>query len=73
MVPAARATSSTGKAAPVDGETPQSTTSLPIPAGTPAASSGDRSTVIMSMLTRPTMRVFTPPTSTGVPVGAWRG
>jgi uncharacterized membrane protein len=51
---------------------PHSVTSLPKPTGTPAAH-GVRSTVIMSMLTRPTRRVRTPFTSTGVPVSQWRG
>ena len=48
---------------------PHSVTSLPMP----ASGTGVRSTVIMSMLTRPTMRVRTPSTSTGVPVVQWRG
>ena len=52
---------------------PHNVTSLPKPASTPARCSGVRSTVTMSMLTRPTRRVRTPLTSTGVPVSQWRG
>ena len=39
----------------------------------PASGTGARSTAIMSMLTRPTVRVRRPLTSTGVPVGHRRG
>jgi hypothetical protein len=42
-------------------------------AAEPAPGTGVRSTASMSMLTRPTVRVRTPSTSTGVPVGQWRG
>ena len=48
---------------------PHSVTSLPMP----ACGTGVRSTVTMSMLTRPTSRVRTPSTRTGVPVTQWRG
>ena len=68
MVPAGCATSSMGSTAPLRAR-PQSVTSLP----KPASGTGVRSTVTMSMLTRPTTRVRTPSTSTGVPLGAWRG
>jgi hypothetical protein len=39
----------------------------------PASGMPSRSTVIMSIETRPTVRVRFPATRTGVPVGAWRG
>ncbi|MDT4819199.1 hypothetical protein FQZ97_523130 [compost metagenome] len=68
-MPAAWATSSMGSTAPVRAERPHSVTSAP----KAASGTGVRSTVIMSMLTRPTMRVRTPFTSTGVPVSQWRG
>ena len=48
---------------------PQSVTLLP----TPASGRPVRSTVSMSMLTRPTVRLLRPSTSTGVPVGQMRG
>lgn len=69
MVPAAEATSSIGNTASDDDARPHSVTSDPIP----AEPTGERSTTSMSMLTRPTSLVRTPSTSTGVPVGAWRG
>jgi hypothetical protein len=71
-VPAACATSSMGSTAPLRAR-PHNVTSLPKPASMPAAITGLRSTVTMSMLTRPTRRVRTPFTSTGVPVSQWRG
>ena len=48
---------------------PHSTTSEPMR----APGTGVRSTVIMSMDTRPAVTVRTPSTRTGVPLGAWRG
>ena len=59
-VPAAVATSSTGIASP------HSVTGMPMR----ASGTGSRSTVIMSMETRPAVLVMTPSTITGVPVGA---
>ena len=57
------ATSSTGK------PSPHITTGEP----TCASGTGRKSTVSMSIETRPTVRVRAPETSTGVPDGAWRG
>ena len=48
---------------------PHNSTAVP----TPAPGHGVKSTVIMSMETLPTMRVRTPSTTTGVPVGACLG
>ena len=62
MVPQAAATSSTATVSP------HSSTLSPTRASRPV-----RSTVIMSMETRPTSRVRRPFTATGVPLGAWRG
>jgi hypothetical protein len=67
-VPAACATSSIGSSAPC-ALWPHSVTSLPAP----VCGSGVRSTVIMSIDTRPNVHVRTPSTNTGVPLAAWRG
>ena len=64
MVPAACATSSIGRPSPH---------SVDRAADAARRASAVRSTVSMSIETRPTSVVRTPSTSTGVPFGAWRG
>jgi len=68
MVWALAATSSIPSTAPFDAR-PHKTTSLP----RAASGMGVKSTVNISMLTRPTVRVRMPFTNTGVPVGQMRG